>query len=307
MDNGRRASPGIVQTIRHIVIRYCGRVFTPAELSRIRSLIQQNPDFTRYRLSKEVCRLLAWLKPDGKLKDMSCRVAMLRMHEDSLLTLPPPKWAKASLRKIIFTSYTDPQHPVTVSVDLLPPLHFRIVNKSNSALWNEYIARYHYLGYTPLPGAQLRYIIYAGKQIVALTGFGAAAWKTAPRDDYIVWSSIQREKNLHLIVNNARFLILPWIKSKNIASKILSMSVKRLPDDWEERYNVRPILMETFVEKNRFTGTSYRAANWRLCGQTKGRGKLGTGGKISVPIKDIWVYPLVKNFRNELEKNLVVI
>ena len=241
--------------------------------------------------------MFQWLKPDGKLKDMSCRVAMLRMHNDGRIRLPPPTRIKHPVRKVEPTSATDQQGPVSCSVELLPKLHFKIVTKKNSALWNEYIERYHYLGYTPLPGAQLRYFIYAGKQLVALTGFGAAAWQTAPRDNFIGWNHDQRKKNLHLIVNNARFLILPWIKSKNLASKLLSLTIRQLPNDWEERYNTRPLLLETFVEKKRFAGTCYRAANWKLCGQTKGRGKLGPAGKISVPIKDVWVYPFNKDFR----------
>ena len=245
--------------------RYCGRDFTLAEFKQIRSLIKQNPKFNRVRLSKEVCRMLQWLKPDGNLKDMSCRVAMLRMHRNGLIELPQ--------------------------------LHLEIVTKATSAQWNEYIERYHYLGYTPLPGAQLRYLITAGKQIIALTGFGAAAWQTAPRDQFIGWDHDQRKKNLNLITNNARFLILPWVHSKNLASKILSLIARRLPDDWEERYNVRPVLLESFVQKDLFAGTCYKAANWINVGQTKGRGKLGPPGKISVPIKDIWVYPLVKKFR----------
>jgi hypothetical protein len=281
--------------------RYCGRDFTPKEFEQIRSLIKQNSEFTRMRLSKEVCRMLQWLKPDGKLKDMSCRVAMLRMHKDGLIRLPPPTHAKVPVKKIEFTPATDPQSPVVCSVNKLPQLHFQMVTKATSALWNEYIERYHYLGYTPLPGAQLRYFTKAGKQIVALTGFGAAAWQTAPRDQFIGWNHDQRKKNLNLIANNARFLILPWIKSKNLASKILSLIAHRLPDDWEEKYNVRPVLLESFVQKNQFTGTCYKAANWINVGQTKGRGKLGPPGKISVPIKDIWVYPLVKKFRLSLK------
>ncbi len=242
-----------------------------------------------------------WLKPDGKLKDMSCRVAMLRMHEDGVICLPPPKYIKRPAGKVQSTSVTDPQDLITRSVDLLPPLRIQIVTKSCSALWNEYIERYHYLGYTPLPGAQLRYFIYAGEKLVALTGFGAAAWQTAPRDSFIGWDHEQRKRNLHLIVNNARFLILPWVQSKNLASKILSLTARRLSDDWFRRYNTKPVMLETFVEKRRFAGTCYLAANWHMCGQTKGRGKLGPAGKISVPIKDIWVYPLNKNFRSILK------
>ena len=277
--------------------RYCGRDFTSKEFKQIRSLIKQNSEFNRMRLSKEVCRIFQWLKPDGNLKDMSCRVAMLRMHRDGIIKLHPPTHNKPSKKRIQFTSATDSQSPVVCSANQLPQLHLQMVAKSTSALWNEYIERYHYLGYKTLPGAQLRYFITAGKQIVALTGFGAAAWQTAPRDQFIGWNHDQRKKNLNLIANNARFLILPWVNSKNLASKILSLTSRSLPNNWEERYNVRPVLLESFVEKNRFSGTCYKAANWINVGQTKGRGKLGPAGKISVPIKDIWVYPLRKNFR----------
>jgi len=283
--------------------RYCGRDFTNKELDQIRFLIKENPQFHRAKLSREVCQMLRWLKPDGKLKDMSCRVAMLRMQEDSLIELPEPLRAKAVIRKIEFTPVTDPQDSILCPVNRLPHLQLQMVNKANSSLWNEYIERYHYLGYTPLPGAQLRYFITAANgQILALTGFGAAAWQTSPRDKFIGWDHEQRKRNLHLIVNNARFLILPWVQSKNLASKILASHARQLPYDWENKYNIRPVLMESFVEKNRFAGTCYKAANWCNVGQTKGRGKLGPPGKISVPIKDVWLYPLNKDFRALLKK-----
>lgn len=283
--------------------RYCGRDFTNKELDQIRFLIKENPQFHRAKLSREVCQMLRWLKPDGKLKDMSCRVAMLRMQEDGLIELPKPLRAKAVIRKIKFTPATDPQDSILCPVNQLPHLQLQMVNKTNSFLWNEYIERYHYLGYTPLPGAQLRYFITANGQILALTGFGAAAWQTSPRDKFIGWDHEQRKRNLHLIVNNARFLILPWVQSKNLASKILALNTRQLPYDWKDKYNIRPVLMESFVEKNRFAGTCYKAANWYNVGQTKGRGKLGPPGKISVPIKDVWLYPLNKNFRALLKND----
>ena len=211
--------------------RYCGRVFTPEELEQIRSLIKHNPKFNRTRISREVCRMFQWLKPDGKLKDMSCRVAMLHMERDELIQLPPSTRTKQPVKKIEFTPVTDPQDPVICPVNQMPQLHLQMITKTTSALWNEYIERYHYLGHSPLPGAQLRYFITADEQIVALTGFGAAAWQTAPRDQFIGWNHEQRKKNLHLIINNARFLILPWIQSKNLASKILSLTIRLLPKD----------------------------------------------------------------------------
>jgi hypothetical protein len=169
-----------------------------------------------------------------------------------------------------------------------------------SHLWNEYIDWYHYLGYTPLPGAQLRHFARSEGRILALFGFGAAAWKTAPRDMFIRWSTEQRERNLHLIVNNARFLILPWVQSRHLASRLLGMAARQIADDWQKLYRYRPVLLETFVETPRFKGTSYKAANWIHVGKTKGRGKLDRYNKAQLPCKDIWLYPLDKRFRRTL-------
>jgi hypothetical protein len=281
-------------------VRYCGRDFSADELTQIRQLIGEDPTRSRAELSRLTCRALGWYKADGGLKEMSARVTMLRMQEDGLITLPPPR-CKRPDPTIHITSSTAPGLLIEQPAGVLAPLVLqRVRKKSDSRLWNEYIERYHYLGHKPLPGAQLRYFVYSGNQPVALLGFGAAAWQTAPRDCYIGWSHEQRKKNLHLIVNNARFLILPWVQSKNLASMILAMAARQLPDDWLVQYHYRPVLMETFVEKQRFEGTCYKAANWRYLGQTKGRGKLGPAGKQSVPIKDLWVYPLDRAFRAHL-------
>lgn len=173
------------------------------------------------------------------------------------------------------------------------------MKKSTSRLWNEYIDRYHYLGYKPLPGAQLRYFVYAGERLVALLGFGAAAWTTAARDNYIGWTNELRLERLHLVVNNARFLILPWVKVAHLGSKILSLAAKRIATDWYTRYHYRPLLLETFVDTTRFKGTCYRAANWQYLGETTGRGKKG-GNKAALPVKSVWVYPLDKHAKNKL-------
>jgi len=281
-------------------VRYCGRNFSQEEIMQIRKLITEDPARSRAELSRLTCQVLKWYKADGGLKDMSARVAMLRMQEDGLISLPPPR-CKRPDPTVYVTDQTNPELPIAQAAGTLAPLYLqRVQHKSDSRLWNEYIERYHYLGHKPLPGAQLRYFIYAQNQLIALLGFGAAAWHTAPRDQFIGWSHDQRKKNLHLIINNARFLILPWVQSKNLASMILSKAAKRVPDDWQEQYNYRPVLLETFVEKPRFEGTCYKAANWQYLGQTKGRGKLGISGKQSVPIKDLWVYPLDTKFKVRL-------
>jgi len=278
-------------------MRYCGRDFHPQELQQIRELIAEDSSRTRADLSRLVCKILHWYKADGGLKEMSCRVAMLRMQDDELIQLPPPR-CKRPQSRIQFTTATEPKKKILTPVHYLPPLQLKpVIKRADSRLWNEFIHRYHYLGYKSLPGAQLRYFVVAEQQILALLGFGASAWQCAPRDRYIGWNHDQRKKNLHLIVNNARFLILPWVQSKNLASKILAQAAKRIPDDWQQRYAYRPVLMETFVEKERFSGTCYKAANWCYVGETKGRGKLGPAGKQSVPIKDIWLYPLKTDFK----------
>ena len=280
--------------------RYCGRDFTEQELGQIRVIIAEDPSRSRTAISRLVCQALAWYKADGGLKDMSCRVAMLRMAEAGLITLPPPK-RRPPQQNIQFTSQTDPQSAIIQPVHALPfPQLCPVVDRNHSRLWNEYIHRYHYLGHKPLPGAQLRYFVTIDQQIVAALGYSAAAWQTAPRDQFIGWSHEQRQSLLPLIVNNARFLIMPWVRSKNLASMILSLAARQLPDEWENRYGIRPVLLETFIDTERFTGVCYKAANWIYVGKTKGRGKLGPAGKQSVPIKDIWLYPLCRRFRRHL-------
>ena len=283
--------------------RYCGRVFTAREIERIRHLIASEPKPNRLELSKLVCDELQWLRLDGRLKDMSCRVAMLRMHRDGLICLPLPQTKNGNGKNCPkLSTASDPQNPISAPAHelgnlLLQPLSL----PQETSLWNELIQRYHYLGHTPLPGAQMKYFVFSSSgYLLAALGFGAAAWKVAPRDRFIGWSLEQRMSNLHLIVNNARFLILPWIASPNLASRILSIAAKQLPFDWQIRYNYQPVLLETFVQKNRFKGTCYRAANWLLLGQTQGRGKLDQYNKRPLPIKDIFVYPLNKSFRQIL-------
>ena len=280
---------------------YCGRHFSPDELQTIRRLIEDNPHANRAQLSRQVCVLFDWLKPNGELKDMTCRVAMLRMQADGLFTLPAAQRRAPCQPEYLATAATDPQSLLTNPVHELPPLQLRqVAGSAHSRLWNEYIARYHYLGYTPMAGSQSRYFVFAGERRVALLSFGASAWKLAARERFIGWQEDERQRNLPFVVNNARFLILPWIQSKGLASQILSLIHRQVPNDWLARYGYRPVLLETFVETPRHRGTCYQAANWIKVGQTTGRGKKSPTRKPILPIKDIWLYPLHKNFRSIL-------
>ena len=284
------------------MVRYCGREFSEKEIEGIRNIIKEDSNRSRYKISLLVCEDLGWRKPNGELKDMSCRVALLRMQKDGLIRLPAPKWGHSNNKICIQrTALSEPGFPVHLPVHMMSDLSLELVQtKKASGLWNEYIDRYHYLGYTKLPGAQLRYFATFEGQEIALFGFGAAAWKVQPRDRFIGWTPEQRQRNLHLIVNNARFLILPWVSSRNLASRLLSIVSKRLPEDWDYRYRYRPVLLETFVECGRFHGTSYKASNWILVGQTKGRGKKDVFNEYKLPKKDIWLCPLTKDFKSTL-------
>ena len=209
--------------------RYCGRRFSGEESGQLGALIADHPGRTRAQLSRLACRLLQWRKADGGLKEMSCRVAMLRLHREGLLQLPPPRNRKGGSSRIEHTFWSAPQPLLSRPVQELPGVPLEpVLSRPDSALWNEYIDRYHYLGYPPLPGAPLRYFARWENRLLALLGFGAPAWKTAPRDRFIGWGPSERERNLQRIVNHARFLILPWVQSQNLASKLLALAA-RLP------------------------------------------------------------------------------
>ena len=281
--------------------RYCGRDFTAAEIKIINNIIATPDHPARAEISRRVCRELGWYRPSGQLKDMSCRVVLLRMQRDGLISLPAPRngngngntCIKLSARSAPGSQFSDRVDNYCFDIEI-------VESAKQSRLWNEYIARYHYLGYTPLPGAQIRYLVSTGSEMVAALSFGAAAWKMAPRDRWVGWTAEQRQCHLPFITNNSRFLILPWVRVKNLASTILGAVARRIADDWQARYHHHVCLLETLVETERFAATCYRAANWLHLGRTQGRGKLDRTHRHALPVKDIYVYPLTKKFRKIL-------
>ena len=287
-------------------VRYCGREFSPSEVRWIRACAKQAK--SRHAHAKQVCEHLRWQKPDGGLKLVSAKVALVRMHDDGLIELPAKQQMfnqPQTPRDLTKMPETDPPAQgvsLPHSLEQVRPLRFEIITAGvKSPIWNSYIQRYHYLGHSRLPGAQMRYLIYCcNDQPLALLGFGASAWKTAPRDQFIGWDADTRQRNLPQVVNNARYLILPWIRIDNLASHILSQCEKRIADDWHKRYAIRPLLLETFCEKRRFSGTCYKAANWIRVGQTQGRGKKDVHKQYALPIKDIWLRPLQKDWQKNL-------
>ena len=218
-----------------IECRYYGRDFTTDEMVLLRALIAADPQPTRAALSREFCRRLGWIKPDGGLKDMMARVTMLAMHRDGVIALPPPKGRRNPPRPIVFGPDTEPPlFPAPTTLDEVRPLEMRTIVRDTRGgrLWNEFVARYHYLGYKTLVGAQMRFAVHdRNGWPLAMLGFSTAAWKLAPRDHFIGWTPELREKNLPLVVDNPRFLILPWIEIPNLGSHILALVRRRLPQD----------------------------------------------------------------------------
>jgi len=218
-----------------------------------------------------------------------------------LLALPSPRKRHAKRRPVVLTAAAEPQAPIETPAGQLGPIRYqRVDGMSLAPLWNEYIHRYHYLGLGTLVGPHIRYLIGFEGGWLAAMGFCGGAWALRPRDEWIGWSRTQRQQRLHLIVNQARFLILPWVHSKNLASHLLSLSARWLIRDWEGLYGCRPLLLETFVDARRYPGTSYRAANWVHLGLSQGRGKMDRHTHRELPAKDIYVYPLHRRARERL-------
>jgi len=284
--------------------RFCGRDFSPGELERVRAIIAQG-QVCRSQLARQVCQEFGWLNAQGRLKEMSCKVALLRMERAGLLVLPPPRARNGNGKKQLLAQnlLAFEQTPLTLPAHQLHPLSLVLARtRPERLLYRQIMVQHHYLGYCPMAGAQLRYLLFNGSRLLGGLGFGASAWSLADRDRLIGWSSSQRQRNLHLVLNNHRFLLLPWVHCPNLASRVLGLVCRRLAADWFSHYGYRPVLLETFVQLPRFTGTAYRAANWRYVGLTKGRGKLEKHHQAVLPQKAIFLYPLRPDFKEILTR-----
>lgn len=281
--------------------RFCGRDFSTSEMQWIQSLVAGS-ELNRAQLARRVCEQLQWINPAGQLKTMSCRVAMLRMERAGLIALPKPRHRDANATRRALDRVIAPPEPLPEQKALgLEGLRLELVQTRQARHWYQALMeQHHYLGNKVLAGAQLRYLLWNENRLAGGLGFGAAAWSIAPRDRWIGWNSAQRQRHLYRVVNNHRFLILPWMRAPHLASHVLGKVARQLPGDWQARYGYRPVLLETFVDQERFSGCSYRAANWQCVGQTQGRGKLEKHHRRIVPIKWIFLYPLCPNFRTLL-------
>ena len=279
-----------------------GRRLHRTDVDYIRQLIQENPSWNRTRISKEICKLWDWKRPNGQLKDIACRSMLRKLQDRGLLTLPKPLHAGHYQRKIRKVPHST--EPVRDSLSAIRPI--RLVETHSRPdrdnLFCHLLHSYHYLGLqATFVGENIRYLAYdVYNRPLGCLLFGAAAWKTESRDAYIGWDVQTRERNLSLLTNNTRFLILPWVQVKCLASHLLSLSLRQLNQDWENRYGHTISLVETFVDTTRFRGTCYRAANWIHVGRTTGRSRQDRNRNIKVPVKDIYLYPLRPDFRKKL-------
>jgi hypothetical protein len=281
----------------------CGQAFTEQTIAYIQATIEHGP-MSRVALSRRVCGKLNWRSPNGKLKEMSCRVALSKLQRRGVIQLPALNHRAPGRKKRDLNESIPAPEPIACSLRELGGVELVKVNSADSKVskrWNELMERYHYLGSGPLCGAQLRYLIKSAKgQWLGGLAFSASAWRVKGRDQWIGWSDRARKENLHHVVSNSRFLILPWVKVQNLASHVLGQAGGRLGADWQQRYGFKPVLLETFVDQSRFSGSSYRAANWLFVGQTTGRGRQDREKKFSLSRKDVYVYPLNPKAREVL-------
>lgn len=278
---------------------------TPNEIELIKELISTNPTWGRKRLSIELCQIWKWHHPDGHPKEISCRDLLRRLDAKGLIALPP-RLTKAYIKPGRPNRTQLMLHDITEIVadikDILP-VRLEMVHQGTFQIqeFKSLIEQYHYLGFDRNVGENLKYMAYnrQGKLLACLL-FGSAAWACAPRDQFIGWKSQSRRNHLIYTTNNTRFLILPWVKVPHLASHILGLTVRRIALDWQRKYGHALYLLETFVEKERFKGTCYKAANWIYVGETTGRSRNDRYSKLQVPIKEIYLYPLHRHFREML-------
>lgn len=292
-------------------IRVQGRWLSDADLDQIRRLRQEHPEWSRTQWSVHLAEQWQWRNEAGRLKDMAARTMLLKLQALGLITLPAsrrrkgngPKAAKAPglVQPELLPGAPAPA-PIGGPLRSLQPVTLELVTTTPRRRYvTELLRQHHYQGYSGPVGQNVQYIIRdaRGRELAVMV-FSAAAWKVAPRDQFIGWSAEQRQHSLSRVTNQQRFLILPWVRVPQLASHLLALALARLSTDWQARYGHPVWLVETFVQDERFTGTAYRAAGWQCVGQTTGRTRQDRHNTMRTPIKSIWLKPLHPQFQKHL-------
>lgn len=287
----------------HLV--HCGRIFSDEELSDIRETVATCSRLSRSELALTIGEHLEWYSATGSLKLDACVKLLEKLEAQGVLSLPEKQISSVGSRKPTSqTNRTEVGELLEGSVNTLGPFQVvPVTEKEEIGLWNEYVNRYHYLGYKQPFGCSGRYFITSEHGKLGCLLFSGAAKGLRERDKWLGWSKDERLKNLGLVINNSRFLIFPWVKIKYLASHVLGQAVRRIGDDWQQRWGYRPVVVETFVDPERYTGTCYRAANWLYVGDTTGTGLARQGKSYTSSPKKIFVLPLVPDFRTILCSN----
>lgn len=286
------------------IYRYRGRDIKDQELKEIREILDNHKTSSRWFLSKEICRRLDWRQMNGRLQDMTCRCLLLRLEESGLVELPPPKnrppyWSLKNRRPALVAI---DQTPIEVDLSVLKPIEIICIqDRMQQKVYRSLMEQHHYLRYTRAVGEHIEYLFFKDGKPIGGMGWSSAPRHIGSRDRYLGWNQAQRIRNLHKVIVNTRFLILPWIRVKNLASYLLGAIARRISADWEKRYQHPIYWLETFVDPSQgFAGTCYKAANWIYLGQTTGRGKNDQTNKPNRSLKLVFGYPLYHNVREAL-------
>ena len=287
-----------------LLLSFRGREIRQAEIDFLRQLIAANPGLSRRRLSAKVCAAWNWVQPNGQTRDMVCRSLMLRLHRAGQIELPAPRPGvlnnAIAHRRVRAVAALD-QTPLTGSLAALGVLEIRLVRRTEGeALFGQLLKQHHYLGYSRPVGEHLKYLVFASGRPVACLGWSSAPLKLNLRDEFVGAPKEAFRHNLNQIAYNSRYLILPWVKVPQLASHLLARIARRISADWQDLYHHPVQLLESFVDTERFRGTCYRAANWKLLGRSVGRGTKSKHEDPETSIKELWVYPLRKDFRQRL-------
>jgi hypothetical protein len=286
------------------IFSYRGRQVSAGDIEFIRGLIAAHPGLSRRRLSTRLCAAWNWVQPNGQPRDMVARSLMLELHRAGHIELPPRCCAPPNNA----VRHRSPESELGLWEELrvgplaeLGPLEIRPVRRTaQEPLFGQLMQAHHYLAYTRPVGEHLKYLVWAGGSPIACLAFGSAPRHLAARDEFVGWPPQVRQARLHLIAYNTRFLILPWARVPGLASHLLGRVTRRLGADWQGRYQHPVYLVETFIDPARFTGVCYQAANWIRLGLTTGRGHNARTSRCDQPRKELWVYPLVRDFRRRL-------
>jgi hypothetical protein len=282
-----------------------GRPLSDQALQELRQWMGANPHWSRWRLSRELATRWDWRNAAGQLKDMAARTLLVKLQQRGLIELPARRQVPTNrMRCGAPPAIVEPSELISCALADLQPLSVEEVSRqaAERAWLGGALAQFHYLGFGGAVGQNLQYLVRDGRhRPLACAVFGAAAWKCQDRERFISWSAQQRQRNLALIANNSRFLILPWVKVAHLGSWLLGRVARRIAQDWQAKYGHPVVLLETFVERERFRGTVYRAANWQRVGVTAGRTRQDRHTCIQVAVKDIYVQPLCRGFRQVLQ------